>query len=74
VTPAEEEARHIAEVEAELEREFPAVPSDRIRTQVNRAWSAFATAKVRDFVPLLTQRAARDRLMTEGNESAEPGS
>jgi hypothetical protein len=66
VTPKEEEARHVADAEAELEREFPAVPPGRIHTLVHGAWATFANARVRDFVPLLTRRKARETLLQEG--------
>ena len=72
VTPKEEEARHVADAEAELGREFPAVPPGRIHSLVDGAWGTFANARVRDLVPLLTRRAAREKLLDEGNDSTGP--
>jgi hypothetical protein len=55
VQPAEE-ARTIADIERELERAFPLVPSDKVRTAVEQAWMQYLHAPVRDFVPLLVRR------------------
>jgi hypothetical protein len=65
MTP-EEEARLVAAAESALEREFPAVPGDEVQTAVNEAWKAFERARIRDFVPLLVQRNARDSLRSRG--------
>ena len=51
-----EEARSIAELERELERAFPQVPGDKVRTAVEQAWMQYLHAPVRDFVPLLVRR------------------
>ena len=53
---ASEEARSIAEIERELERAFPQVPGDKVRTAVEQAWMQYLHAPVRDFVPLLVRR------------------
>jgi hypothetical protein len=55
VRPAEE-ARSIADIGRELERSFPQVPSDKVRTAVEQAWMQYLHAPVRDFVPLLVRR------------------
>jgi hypothetical protein len=51
-----EEARTIVEIEHELERAFPHVPVDKVRTAVEQAWMQYLHAPVRDFVPLLVHR------------------
>jgi hypothetical protein len=56
------EARKIAEVERELERAFPQVPVDKVRTAVEQAWMTYLHAPVRDFVPLLVGRQVRSWL------------
>jgi len=54
-----EEARTIHEIERELERDFPRVPVDKVRTAVEQAWMQYLHAPVRDFVPLLVRREVR---------------
>jgi hypothetical protein len=51
-----EEARSIADIERELERAFPQVPTDKVRTAVEQAWMQYLHAPIRDFVPLLVRR------------------
>jgi len=51
-----DEAKRIAELERELERAYPQVPVDKVRTAVEQAWMTYVHAPVRDFVPLLVRR------------------
>jgi len=57
-----EETRKLRELEVDLERSFPAVPHDKVRSVVENEWMRYLHARVRDFVPLLVGRAARDQL------------
>lgn len=59
---AEEERRHLDIAEAELTREFPAIPRQRIHRAIEEEAQEFASAPVRDFVPLLVRRDVRDQL------------
>jgi hypothetical protein len=61
MTP-QEEGRKILALERELERSFPQVPGDKVRTAVEQAWMKYLHAPVRDFVPLLVRREAGDWL------------
>lgn len=57
-----EEARTIVAIEHELERAFPHVPGDKVRTAVEQAWMQYLHAPIRDFVPLLVRREVSSRL------------
>ncbi|MFI5042610.1 MAG: three-helix bundle dimerization domain-containing protein [Acidimicrobiales bacterium] len=61
-----EEGRKILELEQELERSFPQVPVDKVRTAVEQAWMKYLHAPVRDFVPLLVRREVGDWLRHAG--------
>ncbi|MFD6059608.1 three-helix bundle dimerization domain-containing protein [Rhodococcus wratislaviensis] len=58
----DEELHHIEQVIDRLERRFPDVPRASIEQVVHSAHAHFATGKVRDFVPLLVERAAREKI------------
>jgi hypothetical protein len=62
VTSSPPEARQVAEVEQDLARAFPQVPVDKIKNLVGREWVRFVDAPVREYVPLLVRRLARDQL------------
>jgi hypothetical protein len=55
---AAEEARHLAAVARELERTFPTIAPERVRSTVQQTWMQYLEAPVRDFVPLLVRREA----------------
>jgi len=46
----------------ELRLEFPSVTPDEIDMLVEGIWMHYETARVRDFVPLLVRRQAREEL------------
>lgn len=50
-------------IERELRLEFPSVPTDQVTILVQCLWSHFDGASVRDFVPLLVRRQAREELL-----------
>lgn len=60
-TPADERER-VAEVVERLHRKFPGVAHDRIKDAVSQAHHELDTARVRDFVPVLVEKRARDLL------------
>ena len=41
---------------------FPDLPAGSVRQIVNASWDEFAGTPIRDFVPVLVERTARDRL------------
>ena len=69
-TDATEETRLVVEAERELVREFAALPAQHVKRTVARAWARYTTANIRDFVPLLVRREARDRLCAEMHQPA----
>lgn len=56
------EAREIGEVVGRLRARFPAIDQDRIRGVVDSCHEAFRGRPIRDFVPILVERLARDEL------------
>ncbi|RZL75323.1 MAG: hypothetical protein EOP32_31715 [Rhodococcus sp. (in: high G+C Gram-positive bacteria)] len=58
----DEELQHIDQVIDRLDTRFPDLPRESIERVVRSAHEHFATGKVRDFVPLLVERLAREKL------------
>jgi hypothetical protein len=58
----QDEAHMVEAAERDLVREFPLVPQEQVHTTVQSAWHGFESVHVRDFVPLLVRRKARDQL------------
>ncbi len=58
--PAEEDA--IRQVAARLTRQFPDLPVDEVERAVYGKYGSFDDSPVRDFVPVLVERASRGRL------------
>ncbi len=58
----DEELLHIDQVIDRLGTRFPDLPREGIEQVVRSAHEHFATGKVRDFVPLLVERLAREKL------------
>lgn len=71
VDPAHE-ARAIAEVQERLEARFPDADPTVVEAAIRIAQSEI-TGPVRDFVPLLVERAARERLKRAGADGAPAG-
>ncbi|MBC2638217.1 MULTISPECIES: three-helix bundle dimerization domain-containing protein [unclassified Rhodococcus (in: high G+C Gram-positive bacteria)] len=61
MTP-DEELLHIDQVIDRLDARFPDLPRESIEQVVRSAHAHFANGKVRDFVPLLVERLAREKL------------
>jgi hypothetical protein len=61
VVDPEHEARQMAEVQERLESRFPDLEPTVVEAAIRVAASEI-TGPVRDFVPLLVERAARERL------------
>jgi hypothetical protein len=57
-----DESHAIAEVTARLVTRFPAVPAATVRATVKAAHREFTDRPVRDFVPVLVERQARQAL------------
>lgn len=68
-----QEARAIGEVQERLEARFPELDKTVVEAAVRLALSEI-TGPVRDFVPLLVERAARERLhrATALDDAREP--
>lgn len=49
-----------------LSKQFPELPADEIRKAVCGEYEGFEASKVRDFVPILVERAARRELVHAG--------
>lgn len=64
MTPAEEE-RQIKQVKAHLAAAFPSDARDRVDTLVEEAYHRFDPAHVRDFIPLLVERHAKESLAAQ---------
>lgn len=58
----DEELLHIDQVIDRLGMRFPELPRESIEQVVHSAHEHFANGKVRDFVPLLVERLAREKL------------
>ena len=57
------EAHLMRAVERELHAQFPSVAVDQLEILVQCLWSQFDRASIRDFVPLLVRRQAREELL-----------
>jgi hypothetical protein len=57
-----EELRALAAVADRLAEKFPNVPRSSIEDVVQQEHSSLDAGRVRDFVPILVEHAARDRL------------
>ena len=58
----DDEAKQLDAVVISLIERFPAVGEERIRREVQVIADGLADAKVRTFIPLLVDHAAKDRL------------
>lgn len=56
------EQRALAEAIARLSERFPSVDRDTIATIVREEYGSLSGARVRDYVPVLAENAATDRL------------
>lgn len=63
---AEEEERAVDQVVDRLAARFPDVPRDHVAEVVGKEHVDLAGNPIRDFVPVLVEHEARDRLRVEG--------
>lgn len=70
--PAAGEAHLKEAVERELHVAFPSVPVDQVTILVECLWTHFEDAPVRDFVPLLVGKQAREELLDHLGPRAAP--
>jgi hypothetical protein len=59
----QEERAQIEAVEHRLAQKYSEVPHDRVAAVVQRVYARFTQSKVRDYVPLLVERRAREELI-----------
>lgn len=71
---AEEEARAVDQVVDRLVQRFPAVPRDRVAAIVGEEHRVLYGNPIRDFVPVLVEHEARERLRAEGTPKLGDGS
>jgi hypothetical protein len=72
LSPAAGEAHLKEAVAHELHVAFPSVPVDQVTILVECLWTHFEDAPVRDFVPLLVGKQAREELLDHLGPRAEP--
>jgi hypothetical protein len=68
----DEEMLRIEEVIARLIARYPSIPPEDIEQAVRDIHKRFVDGKVRDFVPLLVEKAARRHVGESLTPSAEP--
>lgn len=56
----------IAEVHRRLSSQYTDIPADQVSRAVQAAQARFAQSPIRDFVPLLVERHARNQLANAG--------
>lgn len=60
--PERDEAQAIAEVVDRLAERFPTLDRAHVEGVVNEEWHSLDAGRVRDFVPVLVEHDARERL------------
>lgn len=60
----DEEDRMIAQTRTRLTTKYPSVPAETVARAVASAHAHFAGHRIRDFVPLLVERMAKEKLST----------
>ena len=72
-TPTEDLTRRMERLPKDLQAEFPGVPLEVIKRDVDQgARQLVAAAKFDDFVPLLVHKAIRDRLRSVQKQAEPP--
>jgi hypothetical protein len=69
---APEENQAVGQVEGRLAGRFPSVPPERIRQVVDEEFRKLETGAVQDFVPVLVEHAAMERLRQEADPVPMP--
>lgn len=67
---ADDEVQAFTMVTRHLQSRFPRVPEEHISSVVQVEQQRFASARIRDFVPLLAERAATRHLLDETRHPA----
>lgn len=62
VMPNDSELRHVADVVARLGQCYPQISAAEIDCLVQGIYERFANARIREFIPLLVERAAREEI------------
>jgi hypothetical protein len=55
-----------------LARTYAEIPPERVAAAVQHAQARFEKSPIRDFVPLLVERRAREELCAPGSRAAQP--
>ncbi|WP_430459241.1 three-helix bundle dimerization domain-containing protein [Rhodococcus qingshengii] len=61
MTPAEEE-RHLVRITERLHTKFPHATTEAINSSVTHAYARFDGTPIRDYIPVLVERRAREQL------------
>jgi hypothetical protein len=69
--PAAVERAAVSRLICTLQERFPDLPPEVIADGVGRHHQRFEDSRVRDFVPMLVERAARAELKTAGHDHTE---
>jgi len=65
VLAAEDEIKAVREVTARLATSFPELDTVEVERAVHRSYEEFTGRPIRDFVPVLVERMARDDLLAK---------
>ena len=65
----DDEVQAFTAVTRHLQSRFPRLPEEHISTVVHVEQQRFASARIREFVPLLAERAATRHLLDEARQS-----
>jgi hypothetical protein len=57
-----DEERLIREVQRDVCAAFPGLPADHVGVVVECLWAAYDGARIRDFIPVLVRKQAREEL------------
>jgi len=61
----EDELRAVEQVVDRLSERFSQVPAQRVSEVVDQTYHEFDGAPIRDFVPIMVEKSARDRLASQ---------
>ncbi len=70
--PTSHEKRLVEGVERDLHDEFPQVSPDQITALVEFIWAHYDGARIRDFVPQLVRKQAREELLHDVSTQPAP--
>jgi hypothetical protein len=61
LSPSDADVRAVEGLISRLMARFPDVPADSVRQMVNTTWDQFTGTPIRDFIPVLVERAVREQ-------------